>query len=52
MTWREAQVSLQLEAEERLGFIQRYAERRAAAEENAAYAATVEALSDHRSGDR
>ena len=39
MTWREAQLSLRLAAEERAGFVMRFAQGVARAREDAAFAA-------------
>ena len=44
MTWRQANLSLQLAAEERIGFIQRERARMAREREDAAYAALAAAL--------
>ena len=44
MTWREAQLTLRLEAEERVGASMRENARMAKAREDAAVAAVVEAL--------
>ena len=46
MTWHEAKLLLQLEAEERAGFVMRERARMARAQEDAAFAAATEAVRD------
>lgn len=46
MDWREFALSLQLVAEERIGFVARYGQRLARAREDAAWAAMQSALGD------
>lgn len=48
MTFREAQLSLLLAAEERLGFVTRERARLAMASEDAAYESVVEAVGGRR----
>lgn len=48
MTWEQAQLSLQVAVEERVGFVMRYQARVAKAQEDAAFAALAGAVGGQR----